>query len=106
MTYDEWKNIQRSIERTAAEMRESAMFPDEDSFLPVRVEKPLMCMQCNAADDKIVIANEPIFIEGEFRGLEGIVRFAECGHLVWGATADPVSVAFMLEELDSPEVDE
>jgi hypothetical protein len=45
-------------------------------FYLYRVEKPLMCMQCNAArSDKIVIANEPIFIEGEFRGLEGIVRF-------------------------------
>lgn len=70
------------------------------SYICVTADNPVPCVICEQVLAELVISNEPVFREGQFLGLEGIVRFESCGHYVWGATADPVIVATMLDKFD------
>lgn len=76
------------------------------SYICVKADEAVTCFICETEAQDLVITNEPVFREGQFLGLEGVVRFEECGHFVWGATADPVSVAFMLDKFDQDDDEE
>lgn len=78
----------------------------DGSYICVTMDDPLTCAICGLNAAEIVINNEPVFREGQFLGLDGVVRFEGCGHYVFGATADPVSVAFMLNQMEDEDAEE
>lgn len=78
----------------------------DGSYICVTMDQPLFCLICGDLFFDIVVNNEVVFREGQFLGIEGVVRFEDCGHFVFGATADPLSVAFMLEQMEADDAEE
>ena len=71
---------------------------DGQIYVRVKMTDSVSCPECNTEDVYLAVANEAIFNdEGQFLGIEAVVRLWECGHPVDFAEADPVRVAKMLD---------
>ena len=59
------------------------------------------CPICEEHYTRMGVANEVLLTDNnELLGLEGVVRFEDCGHRVPNSFAHPLSIAVMLEKLE------
>jgi hypothetical protein len=59
------------------------------------------CPICEIFSGKMGVCNEIIFTDdNEFLGVQGVVRFEDCGHRVPNSFANPWSIAGMLENME------
>lgn len=75
-----------------------ALTPGEYVLLNVPAQ---FCPICQISSNKIGAVNEVVITDNnELLGVQGVVRFEDCGHRVPNAFAHPVSIASMLDAMN------
>ena len=80
------------------------MIVTEPDTILIRLERDdvVTCSACGTPEQNLMVYNEPVVTEDGQIGIEAVVTFARCGHVVPQAHADPEKVAWVLEQEDGP----
>jgi len=80
------------------------------SSILLQINEPVMCSICSLVSRRVAVSLETLISDSsELLGIDGAIRFQECGHRVPNASAHPLAIANMLEamaELDEEDTGE
>lgn len=71
------------------------------TYVPLALWVTVVCQPCDFTTRRVGASIEPAFsADGDFLGLEGVLSFESCGHLLPGGTIDAEALAGLMDDIE------